>query len=97
MTYYRERFPRATVLPKMHILDEHVVHWLEKWRVGLGFMGEQGAESIHAYFNSLKRTYQAIPNEVERLRCMMNEHFLHVAPQNAAGREPPTKRKTVST
>jgi len=54
MAYYRATFPLATVLPKMHILEDHIVPWIRQWQVGFGFMGEQGAESIHAYFNSLK-------------------------------------------
>ena len=44
MGYYRLTFPQATVLPKMHILEDHVVPWIRRWRVGFGFMGEQGAE-----------------------------------------------------
>ncbi len=77
MTFYREHFPHATVTPKMHMLE---VDWLDEWQVGIGLMGEQGAESIHAYFNNLKTTYRSIPNGVERLRCMMKKHFVHIAP-----------------
>ncbi len=51
MKFYREHFPHATVTPKMHMLEKHVVDWLDEWQVGIGLMGEQGAESIHAYFN----------------------------------------------
>ena len=29
--------------------------WLEKWGVGLGLMGEQGAESIHTSTNQIKK------------------------------------------
>ena len=54
MAYYWATFPLATVLPKMHILEDHIVPWIRRRQVGFGFMGEQGAESIHAYFNSLK-------------------------------------------
>ena len=56
MKYYREQFPTSTVTPKLHMLEEHIVPWLKKWKVGFGLLGEQGAESIHAHFNSLKRT-----------------------------------------
>ena len=44
---------------------KHVSNWLEKWNVGLGFMGEQGAESIHASFNNIERSYLNMPNKVE--------------------------------
>ena len=97
LCYYKEQFPYATVTPKLHILEQHIVPWLDKWKVGLGLMGEQGAESIHAHFNSLKRTYQAIPNGVDRLQYIMKEHFLHTAPANVTARPPPAKRPKKAT
>ena len=93
MALYRESFPSATVLPKMHMLEEHVIPWLRRWHLGFGMMGEQGAESIHAYFNSLGRTYRGIPDRVLRLKQMMREHHLHVAPANIAAKPPVKKRK----
>lgn len=86
MEFYRTSFPTATVLPKMYMLEEHVVTWMKQWHVGFGMMGEQGAESIHAYFNSLGRTYRGIPDPLERLKHMMKEHMLHVAPANIAAK-----------
>ncbi len=71
MAFYREIFPTASVLPKMHML---VVLWLQKWHVGFGLLGEQGIESIHAHFNSLNRTYRSMPEEVARLRQLRKEH-----------------------
>ena len=49
MSYYRTSFPRAdyptaSVLPKMHLLESHMVDWLRKYHLGTGLMGEQGAE-----------------------------------------------------
>lgn len=38
----------ATITPKLHMLEDHVIPFLTKWGVGLGFLGEHGAESIHA-------------------------------------------------
>jgi hypothetical protein len=64
MGYYRREFPHATVLPKMHMLEEHVLPWLRKRHVGFGLLGEQGVESIHTHFNSLGRTYRSIPEKV---------------------------------
>ena len=84
MTFYRTSCPEATVLPKMHMLEEHVIPWLRKWHIGFGMMGEQGAESIHKYFNSLARTYPSITDTVERLKCMKE----HTAPANVAARPP---------
>lgn len=93
MHFYRESFPDATILPKMHMLEEHVVPWLKKWHIGFGFMGEQGAESIHAYFNMLKRTFQGIRDPVQRLERIMTEHY---APANIAAKPTIKKRKKLS-
>ena len=96
--FYKESFPEATVTPKFHMLEKHVVTWLRAWPgVGFGLMGEQGAESIHAYFNSLKRTYQTIPNSVDRLHCIMKERYIHVAPADIAALPPIKKRKKSSS
>ena len=78
------------------MLEKHVIPWLKKWHVGFGLMGEQGAESIPAYSNSLKRTYQTIPDRVDRLHHMMKEHSIHVAPVNVTAVPPVKKRKKSS-
>ena len=93
MEFYRTTFPTATVTPKLHMLEKHVVPWLKKWKVGFGLLGEQGAESIHAYFNSLGRTYAGIPDPLKKLKQMMVEHLLHIAPDNVTARPPVKKRK----
>lgn len=95
--YFTGTFPKATVLPKMHMLEEHVIPWLRQWHIGFGLMGEQGAESIHAYFNRLGRTYQSIPDRVTRLNRMMHEHLLHVAPANIAAKPVVKRRKRLSS
>ena len=82
MGYYRQHFPEASVLPKMHILECHVPDWLEKWGIGLGLMGEQGAESIHTSFNSIERSYLNMPNAVDRLFRVVQEHHLRVDPEH---------------
>ena len=84
MAYYRKEFPHATVLPKMDMLEEHVVPWLRQWHVGFGLLGEQGMESIHKHFNQLTRTYNSVPEQVDQLRTLMREHLLHIAPEHVA-------------
>ena len=41
MPFYREKFPRTTVLPKMHILDDDTIPWLHRRYLGAGLVGEQ--------------------------------------------------------
>ncbi len=93
MRYYSDTFPGASITPKLHLLEFHIILWIEKWKVGLGLLGEQGAESIHAYFNGLRRTYQTMPDGVQRLHQMMKEHFIHASPHNIYAR-PPVKKRT---
>jgi len=82
MSHCRESFPQATVLPEMHFMEEHMIPWLKRWQVGFGLMGEQGAESIHANFNSIESN-KSIPNKVDRLCCVMHEHHLCTAPSTS--------------
>ena len=46
------------------MLKDHVVPFLQRWKVGFGFLGEQGAELIHARFNSIRKNYSNMPNSV---------------------------------
>ena len=84
MAYYREEFPQTTVTPKLHILEDHMVPWLQRHRVGFGLLDEQGVESIHAKFNTLKGTYCTMLDKVKRLKHLMEAHYLHTAPENIA-------------
>ena len=69
MAYYRSTFPEATVTPKMHIMEDHITQFLQMWRVGFGFHGEQGAESLHALIRRISRSYGSIPRtELTALR-----------------------------
>ena len=47
MHYYRDVFPEASITPKLHILEDHMVNILLNWRVGCGLLGEQATESIY--------------------------------------------------
>ncbi len=75
MSFYRDSFPKASITPKLHMLEDHIGPFLKRVKVGLGFLGEQGAESIHRWFNALMRNYVTIPNRVNRLDyiLMFNE------------------------
>ena len=80
--FYQEKFPSATITPKMHMMLKHLPPQMRKWNFGMGFLGEQGAESIHASFNSIERVYSGIPNKVDRLLRVMQEHYLRIEPDN---------------
>lgn len=89
LEYYRDSFPHASILPKMHLLEDHLVPFLKEYGVGLGFLGEQGAESIHARFNQIQRNFSSMPNSAQRLECVMKEHFQQICPQNLSKQPQP--------
>ena len=91
MNYFRANFPNESISPKMHLLEEHTVEWVRRYNFGFGMLGEQGAESIHRRFNALNTTYSSIRNKEKRLRCIVKEHLISIAPDSIHA-QPPTKR-----
>lgn len=51
----------------MQMLEEYFVPWLQQWQVGSGYMGEQGAEALHANYNTCERAYNNMRGHVEQL------------------------------
>ena len=58
MKMYRENFSAYNVLPKMHLLEDHLVPWMKRWKMGAGLLGEHGAESIHAHITGVARAFK---------------------------------------
>ena len=77
MEDFRSSFPDRSIPVKMHMLEEHTVPWARKTHVGFGLLAEQGAESIHARFNDLQRTYHSVPDNVRRLVLIVYSPWLH--------------------
>ena len=76
LRYNHLHFPSATVLPKMHFMEHHILPWVRQWQVSSGLMGEQGAESLHTDFNHTERAY----NNMERLRVVLQSLHLKTLP-----------------
>lgn len=64
MALYRSFFPKSSVIPKMHFMEDHLIDWVKRYKTGLGLLGEQGIEAIHHQFNDLKKTYSCVRNKV---------------------------------
>jgi hypothetical protein len=94
MAYYRGQFPWATVLPKMHVMEDHTIPWLRKYHVGAGLMGERGAESIHARIMKLERDCRGIKDELDNLKYIVAEQALYTAP-SLSDLRPLVKRRKV--
>jgi len=86
MAFYRLMWPNQTVTPKLHLLEDHAVNFLLKWGSCFGIYGEQGAESLHATFNSLRVNYGSMYPSTRRLKAMLNEHYMRVNPDSASFR-----------
>ena len=72
----------GNVTPKLHLLEDHVLPCMKRFRVGLGLLGEQGGEGIHHQLNELSATFNSIPNEVDRLKTVVSHHCKATLPQH---------------
>ena len=81
MDYLRYNWPEQRITPKLHILEDHVVDFVRKWKVGIGFYGEPGGESIHNAVNKSRRTYSTVQRDTDRLECMMKQQLLSCHPK----------------
>jgi hypothetical protein len=79
MKYYRDYFPKETVTPKQHMIKQHVIPSLAKWGVGLALFREHGVEQSHSMIDALKGRARGIRNPKDRIRILMEQHFLSVA------------------
>ncbi len=73
---------RGRITPKLHLLESHVVPSVKRFGIGLGMLGEQGGESIHAEFNLLARTFDNVVRELDRLKMVVKQHCLTTLPQH---------------
>ena len=73
MTHYRQYFP-GKVIPKMHILEHHCLPFIENYGFGLGLMGEQGGEQLHASMTQFQQRMGGIRNPQKRLRSTIEAH-----------------------
>ena len=80
-------------MPKLDMMEDNVVDFIDIWKVGIGMLGEQGAESIHTTFNQLTYTYANMMNDVEWLKCVAMENNRQMFPDNVALLTHPIKKR----
>jgi hypothetical protein len=61
LVLYRKRLLDRVCL-KSHFVEDHVTAFVQKWKVSLGFMSEQGIESLHAKMNGELRFLASVAN-----------------------------------
>ena len=81
MQSYRQMFPSQNVTPKLHLLEDHVVEQLRKFKVGFGLLNEQGGELIHTEFNRTGRIVHGMRDDLQRLMSIMKRHHVSTAPE----------------
>lgn len=64
----------------MHILEDHVMPFIRKWKVGLGFLGEQGVESVHARLNTIKHNIRGLKDDLAILQSTVVTHWVQTRP-----------------
>lgn len=80
MSFFRSTWPNVSMTPKLHMLEDHILQFITKWRVGLGLYNEQGGEGIHPKFNDLHRQFCRMKPNRRRLFSMLKEHHARVNP-----------------
>ena len=93
MAFLRDNFPDVRITPKLHIMEDHVIHFLKRWLTGCGFYGEQGGESLHAIFNKKKKRYSSIKKDTNRLTYLMKEYLASTNPKARIIRKSHQKKK----
>ena len=87
---------KKTVTPKLHLLEQHTVSCIQHFGVCLGVLGEQGGEAIHHKFNQLKASLQNMPEDVDRLRVLVDQYLTSTIPTFNSLCIQPKKRKSSS-
>ena len=54
--------------------------FLRRYHFGAGFLGEQGAESIHSHLKKLAKNDDGVVNPLERLKYIFNMYHVETAP-----------------
>lgn len=92
MALFRFEFPNATITPKMHILEEHVVPWVKEYKAGLGFFAEVGVEASHSGLKIISPFYDTVPSKPRQLVLKLNAHLLYVHPEQRS-KQPKVQRR----
>lgn len=78
--YFRNEFPTETCPPKFHMLEEHIIPFIRKWKFGLGFLGEQGGEGVHAKLNVIRQDMRGFNDDLAILKAVIESHWVQTSP-----------------
>ena len=92
MHIFRTHCPETPIIPKQHILEMHCIPWIQTYGFGMGLMGEQGGELIHASVARLERRVRSIRNPEKRMDLLMKTQHLQCCP-NLNALKPPKQTR----
>lgn len=94
MLYFRNTFPKESIVPKQHMLEQHCVEWIRMWGFGMGFHGEQGGERIHSVCNKLmKDRFSGVKNRSLQLEFLMKAQNLKSCPDTIPSPKPAKRQR----
>ena len=77
MTYCSKNWPKETIPPNLHVLENHAADFIVTWPLpGHVVYGEQSAESIHKIFRLLQRAYCSMQPATIRLQSMVKKNII---------------------
>ena len=85
-------WPDQSVTPKLHLLEDHALEYIENWGASFGLYGEQGIEELHSTFNKIKLNYISMHLSTKRLEATLKENFMRVNAESVFLRPPPAKK-----
>ena len=94
LVYCLKYWPRETIPPNLHMLEDHAANFIERSLSGHGVYGDHGAKSIHKILRLMQRTYCSMQPATIRLQSMLKkEHYRLVDPAAKALKLAILKRK----
>ncbi|GFO22115.1 amine oxidase [Plakobranchus ocellatus] len=87
------RHSHNTITPKLHMFEHHRLPFIKKWGFGLGLLGEQGGEMIHATIAKIERRMVGMRNKGKQIKTIVETHRLQNAPTSKTLAEHKTKKR----
>ena len=72
----------SRITPKLHLLEDHIIPFIQMWGKGMETFGEQGGEKLHRIFNNIERNTNCRKgSEESKVVASLKAHIHHIAPE----------------
>ena len=89
---FLKHFP-SKLIPKQHILHQHITPFIRRHKFACGLLGEQGTESSHQSISKIEKRSLSINNLCERSKFVLSTHLLGVSPLLNFKKEKKTRKR----